>query len=133
MKATICSCSDVSLLSTALQLLPVSQVNAGVAPCRLQGVLFCSFSCLQRSSERVHAGQQKHVSRAMVEAWCNAAKANASPAAMHKLLQVHLCRPHVIFTAHCSHCTLIAQSALALPVRFLSGNALFGCAVLAGL
>ncbi len=25
----------------------------------------------------------------MVEAWCNAAKKNASPGAMHKLLQVH--------------------------------------------
>ena len=33
---------------------------------------------------------RKHVSSAMVEAWCKAAKANASPGAMHKLLQVLL-------------------------------------------
>jgi len=60
----------------------------------------------------VYAGQQKHVSRAMVEAWCNAAKANASPAAMHKLLQVHMCWAHVmvIVTVH---------SAVALAVRFV--------------
>lgn len=32
---------------------------------------------------------QKHVSSAMVEAWCKAAKANASPSAMHKLLQAY--------------------------------------------
>ena len=31
---------------------------------------------------------QKHVSSAMVDAWCKAAKATASPGAMHKLLQV---------------------------------------------
>ncbi len=58
----------------------------------------------------MYAGQQKHVSRAMVEAWCNAAKANASPAAMHKLLQVHLCCAHVMVV-------VTVHSAVALAVR----------------
>lgn len=35
------------------------------------------------------SGQLRHVSSAMVEAWCKAAITNASPAAMHKLLQAY--------------------------------------------
>ena len=48
--------------------------------------------------EAAGPSEQKHVSSAMVEAWCKAAKANASPGAMHKLLQVLLTNPLVIAT-----------------------------------
>lgn len=59
------------------------------------------------------SGQQKHVSRAMVEAWCNAAKANASPAAMHKLLQAYRLACHYGDTEEQVHETMkISSSAV---------------------
>ena len=67
----------------------------------------------------MYAGQQKHVSRAMVEAWCNAAKANASPAAMHKLLQVHMCWAHfvVIVTVHSALVVIVIRRVMLLSVH----------------
>ncbi|DBA84942.1 TPA: hypothetical protein ACH3X2_005684 [Trebouxia sp. C0005] len=59
------------------------------------------------------SGQQKHVSRAMVQAWCNAAKANASPAAMHKLLQAYRLACHYGDTEEQVHETMkISSSAV---------------------
>ena len=46
----------------------------------------------QAAAGGLNGAGQKHVSSAMVEAWCKSAKSNASPAAMHKLLQV----PHLL-------------------------------------
>ncbi|KAL3162814.1 hypothetical protein ABBQ32_009271 [Trebouxia sp. C0010 RCD-2024] len=43
----------------------------------------------QAQLEEPSTSGQKHVSSAMVDAWCKAAKNNASPAAMHKLLQAY--------------------------------------------
>lgn len=67
----------------------------------------------QAQLEKPSTSGQKHVSSAMVEAWCKAAKSNASPAAMHKLLQAYRLACHYGDTEEEVHETMkISSSAV---------------------